>query len=1015
MNLNSKACSLFAAMTMVAVACLADADDWRFSVEADDAAVVSCAVGGEWSDLMASNVVVSVGSDGVMTPVQWCLDKTGETPELVFRADGRRDFALVPQGLHVGNVAGNTVSCIETNGEIVIRNGFYELRHRTSGRGSFPERIFFTQSGQRDDGVFFNDRLVMSNEKGGMEESLVRLAASSARVAFCSPLRVVVAVKVKLTGVCISYRYIYTAGSPTVRVEMRYEQGDVANWREVHSLHLSWHRSSPRYTRYLTGGMSGPKPFRDMGDKGGMITGGWIAFSDGTNAVGVSSEWPTAWDASSEYMYYIVAARAGWNTRKLSRDARMYFGPDKGKGIGKCLGAGPKVLVYRNGRRWVAGEPLLAPASAIILEGRGIRIAFDAAENGFGCLGIENRLDTTHPVAFGGGAVGGGGFWSATFWRNGKPGSAVSLNNLSSCTSRRVERDGDSLRFSWLGLSLGNETGTVDVVATVTLTGDHDAAEWRLAVRNRSAEWGLSDTEYPVLQHFVRPGMATALVPDGNWGGRIVEDVEHGFYREYPGGDAASVQTFAYMLGDVGLQITARDGKAQEKVFNTTDQKARIWYRCPDSGKPGAANAPDFAVETAVFKGDWWTAAKRYREWALRQKWARKGPLATRKDFCRRLGDVGLWLQIWNPPGEVTNAVAKALAALPDIPLGVHWYVWHQIPFDHSYPEYRPEKQGVREAMEWMKRHGVLVMPYINARLWDTALPSFDGARSFACKKPDGNIYVEKSACARNMAPMCPATVFWQQTIGDICAWLVDDLGANALYLDQVAQTGPGACHDPSHGHSLGGGAWWTEGYRNMITPIRRHAAEKGVAITAEGSSEPFMDSLDAFLAWNERAPNDVPLLPAVYSGRTVYFSSPQDRRDSLDAFCAVQGRDFLWGCQLGWYWGSDHFFDSRNTDRISFVTALCRERIARKDFLVYGELLGEVSVTSGAPQMDLALNRIRTKNVVRCRMPSVRGTVWKDAQGKNLLACLVNVSSSERTVTWNWAHLRNSPYPFPM
>lgn len=33
-------------------------------------------------------------------------------------------------------------------------------------------------------------------------------------------------------------------------------------------------------------------------------------------------------------------------------------------------------------------------AAALVLEGDGIRLAFDTAENGFNCVGIENRLAT---------------------------------------------------------------------------------------------------------------------------------------------------------------------------------------------------------------------------------------------------------------------------------------------------------------------------------------------------------------------------------------------------------------------------------------------------------------------------------------------------------------------------------------------------------------------------------------------------------------------------------------------
>ena len=96
------------------------------------------------------------------------------------------------------------------------------------------------------------------------------------------------------------------------------------------------------------------------------------------------------------------------------------------------------------------------PIGAMELTGAGIKLSFDTAENGFGCLSIENRLGA--PVAFGHATQGGGGFWQATFWRDGNPSSSTSVSNLSPCISRNVERIGDTLRFTWHGLTLG--TGT---------------------------------------------------------------------------------------------------------------------------------------------------------------------------------------------------------------------------------------------------------------------------------------------------------------------------------------------------------------------------------------------------------------------------------------------------------------------------------------------------------------------------------------------------------------------------
>ena len=71
-----------------------------------------------------------------------------------------------------------------------------------------------------------------------------------------------------------------------------------------------------------------------------------------------------------------------------------------------------------------------------------------------------------------------------------------------------------------------------------------------------------------------------------------------------------------------------------------------------------------------------------YRKWALRQQWASKGQLKDRKDFCKRIGNVGYWMICYSgkDAGDVTNRVAKMQAALPGVPLGFHWYNWHNSP-----------------------------------------------------------------------------------------------------------------------------------------------------------------------------------------------------------------------------------------------------------------------------------------------------------------------------------------------
>ena len=990
-----------AAACSVAAALTAAGDEWSFDVEADAPRIVSCAVGRDWTARMATNDVAAIDANGVATPVPWTLDATGDHPELVFLANGNRRFALVPRGRDASPSRPPALPPLAVaqplNGDITIRTSAFSISHPAKGGGGLPGHILFTQDGQRDDGLYFLDRLVRRDASGRLQQFLVKSCADAVtRVTLNTPLRVVVETTATLKGVRFAYRYVYTAGSPVVRVETRHEQDAESEWSEIHTLHASWQRDSPRYGKYLASGMTKQTPIQKQGEKSKGFGGSWIAYTDGTNAVGVASAHATGWDASSEFVYYLVAARSGWKSRALVRSAQLYFGPAlDADGFAQVFETRNAVTVRRDGRPWTPTEPLVAPSGATMLEGRGIRIAFDAPANGFGCVGIENRLGPA-PAAFGHPAPGEAGLWTLTFWRDGCATNTFSIDNRSPCANRTAERLPNALRFSWNGLSLPDESGSIDVCATISLTPDGNAAEWRIAVANRSTRWGLAQTEFPVIDRAVRPGAATALLPLGNWGGRLVPNYASGQRMRYPRG-SVPVQTLSFMLGDAGLQFTALDGGAQEKTFDTSDLGLRIAYLCPDAGRPGAANAPDFAVETAAFTDGWWRAAKRYRAWATRQAWTAKGPLATRADFNRRVADIGFWMNAGKTPADVTNVTAKALAALGDIPLGVHWYSWHQIPFDHTYPEYFPERPGMADAVAWMKGKGVLVMPYINARLWDSEIPSFATALPAACKKPDGaSHYVEIYASKRKLSPMCPATPLWRTRVNSICTELMERIGVNAIYLDQVAAAGPAACYDASHGHALGGGRYWVDAYRELMTPIHERAAQDGhVVLTTECAAEPYIDDFDAFLTWFTRSPQDVPMLPAVYSGYTVYFSSPQSGGDTLDAYCALQGRDFLWGCQLGW--NSDWPFDAKHKEHLSFTLRLCRERLSHKDFFLYGELLGELPTP---PDMPIVSGTWKRKPACRFRLPAAMGTIWRARDGRRLV-CLVNVSGNEQPFTY--------------
>lgn len=979
-------------------------------------AVLSHVVTRAWAESAATHTLAEMDSDGQVSSVPYGIDASGEVPVLVWLLTGTtepgavRRFVWVPKPAAAAPAVDLRV--VSDGTSISIENGYFRLKHPIRGGGGFPREIAYVKSRHTDYDLTFYDRIGMIGEQNGKFATFNArdFQDAEARVVYQSPLRVTVEARTgfgKKLGDAPGnpravYRYVYTAFSPVVEVSACFARDKDQPWFELYFLQPT--RTERRCTAFVTGDEGAKRGLTQTYVESVSVNGRqWAVMEDVTDACGVGFDGAFCKDEGTQFIYSIRSSYAMCGVRTQRFSGGLYLGPSKKDAAwyAQWMGRGrqPEIRFFRDGKPWIPVERE-ALTGAFELKNKALRIVFDEAENGFDCLGIENRLvgDTrfVHQRA----DV--PGLWRLIFKT--APDAAgqrkmVMLDNRSGgaagVTSERVRGGFD---FVWKGLPLPDEPDAVDVRAEVRLASGEGASEWRLKVANRSGKFGLWESEYPRLLGVVPAGLADAVLPDSTWGGLLQKGFSGGFEGFYPS-CGCPLQMLAFNLGEAGLYFAAHDGAARTKrLMVTREQDVTIFMPAENAGVPGSAGMADFPVVVAAYRGNWWEAARRYRAWATRQVWTSKGPIRDRKDYPQRLADLGYWFRLGGAPDAITNGMAQVSRLFPDVPVGLHWYTWHQIPFDNSYPEYFPAKEGMAEATRLMTGNGVTVMPYINSRLWDQDLPSFAGAFPSACKQfPSGTNYVEHyyGKRSRNLVPMCPATRLWQDKIQEVCHRLMSECGVNGIYLDQLASSFPTLCFDPSHGHPLGGGRYWADGFRAMLTPIKAEAARTGTVLATEHTAEPYMDNIDAFLTYNPRHQDDIPLLPAVYSGYTIYFSSPQSERDSLDAFCTQQARDFLWGCQMGWDQTEQPWIlQEQHREKQQFQLALCRYRLAAKAFLVYGQLVDEVRPLNNVPNVIHLWNR----NVPhQARLPAVMGTVWKDRLGR-LAAVIVNTSGEPQT-----------------
>ena len=204
-------------------------------------------------------------------------------------------------------------------------------------------------------------------------------------------------------------------------------------------------------------------------------------------------------------------------------------------------------------------------------------------------------------------------------------------------------------------------------------------------------------------------------------------------------------------------------------------------------------------------------------------------------------------------------------------------------------------------------------MPYINGRLWDThdkgtedyqftsvALPA-------TTKDEKGEPYIEMYGSKESddspvrFAVMCPATELWQSRIRDICLKLINEYNVNSVYIDQISAMSPKLCQDKTHGHPLGGGHWWVEGYWKMLQSIR-DAMPKDRMLTSECNAEPYIRWFDGYLSWTWQYDGQVPVFPAVYAGAIQNFGRAYRGGTTGDLALRMKaGQQLVFGEQIGW------------------------------------------------------------------------------------------------------------------
>ena len=617
----------------------------------------------------------------------------------------------------------------------------------------------------------------------------------------------------------------------------------------------------------------------------------------------------------------------------------------------------------------------------------------------------------------------------AMLLRKVKTGEKVFVDTLSGWEKVAVERKGNVTEFS---LSAPNGICGLTLKITATAIPEMNRLEWDVAVINDSDEYSMLWCTYPRLYRDCKKSSSLLMPENGGTEFCGFSDTDNYYNGSYPGGFFGNMAYMALYETEKsennGVYYAVHDAKGSKKEFQAAStQKGSVCLTCrfyaEEFGKTGNTNHLPGKAVWQGFTGDWFDATEIYREFVRAQcPWAKRR--IDERDMPLWMKEIPFWVMDWVPQDSVdgepipTNLRTDSdviresdwyenvirLRKELGVPIGYHVYNWHVIPFNNDYPHFLPAKESFKRGMKELKKHDIRIMPYINALLWDTkdkGNSNFEfeeqgrpGCVKTEAGKPVSMRYESRESDGKlvELTAMCPSYPLWRKKMSELTSNMFDELGVDAIYLDQVAARIPHLCMDESHNHPVGGGHWWIEEYNEFLKELNKHkGADK--AFTTECNAEVYADNIDAFLSWAWiRSVSDVPAFMRIYSDIIPVFGRNTNgyAKHSELHWKYHFAQSLVCGQQLGWI-NADVV---KMPGRLEFIKKLIRFRYENKAFFRQATVLRPPVVVEKPSHMfasDIGMSHIGVLH-----KPYICTGAMKN--GKDNMIMLVNIGSEDMT-----------------
>ncbi len=336
-----------------------------------------------------------------------------------------------------------------------------------------------------------------------------------------------------------------------------------------------------------------------------------------------------------------------------------------------------------------------------------------------------------------------------------------------------------------------------------------------------------------------------------------------------------SMQWLAYYdsaaTGGLALFTGTRDATGHRKDYAIGQgQPGASWLfavrHIPEANlTPNNQYTSPYACVLGVVPGDWYDAARFYRQWALTQPWTVDGPIYTNAGFSRYIRNAKMFavnnLSDPNHP-EYFQFWARDMADQHDLfgvdAIATHIYGWHHNPFDVNWGDWWPIKPEFLAAAPEVLNAGDVFAPYFLNMSYCRSIPSYQHPYvpgyedhcvcEYALIDENGNPVTDTDHQGHTCDYLCQATDFVSDYTTYVAQQLYEQAGAPGIYLDVFPFDEARLCYDPGHGHPVGGGDYYTQAKVHLVQHLRdfmRTHYDPEYYVYGEAQAESFIGLLE--------------------------------------------------------------------------------------------------------------------------------------------------------------------------